>query len=213
MPKSPFSPALNTLIDRFEHVRARVERSLHPGKVTCKPGCSWCCYLLVRVYVPEGFSLARTLFRLHLTETARNLVAQSADQVELAARYGYGTLGYDGESAAAEWWGKQIPCALLKEKGCSVYGYRPLTCRAYFTRDPVEKCQTGQAEPVDVQEAHKALLAASQTFVTTVFGRDTIFAPALLLSHAVSCAFATAQGNAHAFDNWVLDRQPEVKTE
>jgi hypothetical protein len=79
----------------------------------CKPGCAFCCSTKVEVSDIEALDIARAI---HSLPAARQEQMREAlrDQSERRAK------ANDSE---------RIPCALLENGLCSIYSYRPATCR------------------------------------------------------------------------------------
>ena len=103
------------------------ERALKTGKpISCKSGCSNCCYHPVHVTALEGAVMYRHLVaRGRWTPSFRESVRAHAERTH--------DLRYE------LWLLSMIPCPLLDEKTsrCTAYDARPLACRVTFsTADP-----------------------------------------------------------------------------
>jgi hypothetical protein len=84
--------------------------------VECRKGCYWCCHNVVMVSAPEIFLIADNVRK---TGDAAFIAATFAGAERIAA------LGDETRYA------KKIPCALLRERVCSVYKLRPTVCRKH----------------------------------------------------------------------------------
>ena len=85
-------------------------------QAVCTKGCSHCCYVNVEV----------TRVEAELIAEKQNIKILSKDK---PSRKDYGK--------------NLVPCTFLDEsKGlCSIYEYRPLACRTFFTMDSVDFCK------------------------------------------------------------------------
>lgn len=88
------------------------------GSGDCKRGCSHCCFQRVTVTAPEAFYIANHIRSdrkkvARVIETSRQIGGMSQDQ-RLRAR---------------------VPCPLLSETLCSIYGTRPIGCRGAISLD------------------------------------------------------------------------------
>ena len=112
---------------------AMTQKYLHPGSppVACKPGCSWCCYQLVPVSVPETLRIVSFLRELPPQE--------SANTIERLRSLDKATRGLTSQQRV------RIPksCAYLRDGECSIYPVRPLAC-AEFTSYDVQVCKRGK---------------------------------------------------------------------
>jgi len=103
------------LIDYFE----RENQLPHP--IACREGCSFCCYNQVEVTPVEALGIGHH-------------VAQNFSQAEwqaLMARIGRALSLKAGKSRKKiARLRPELPCSLLIDGRCSVYGVRPLVCRA-----------------------------------------------------------------------------------
>ena len=89
------------------------------AEIQCRAGCSFCCYQNVDVTIPEAILVALQLG--DEADTRREAVLAAADacrEIDDKARIATG-----------------IPCPLLVERRCSVYGVRPINCRSFTSPD------------------------------------------------------------------------------
>jgi hypothetical protein len=97
------------------------------AKLSCDQGCSWCCYLRVRVTPLEIMYLVDHLRACLPPEellTIRQRVIR-ADEI---------TRGMDGIHRL----GARIPCPMLMDGKCIAYPVRPFACRFYHSLDSTE---------------------------------------------------------------------------
>lgn len=129
---------VETSIGRVEVLRhdlsSEFERKVHAevpkagARVTCSPGCHWCCYHPISISVLEGILIYRWIVsRGKWTLALKAKLKESADQQ-------FGTT-YE------VWLLSLISCPLLGEdKRCSVYSARPLVCRGYYSISDPHYC-------------------------------------------------------------------------
>lgn len=112
---------------------AMTKKYLHPESppVACGPGCSWCCYQLVAVSVPETLRIVSFLRDLPPSEAAT-----TADRVRSLDR---ATRGITSQQRV----GIPKSCAYLRDGECAIYPVRPLAC-AEFTSYDVKVCKRGK---------------------------------------------------------------------
>ena len=110
----------------------------------CAQGCAHCCHIAVPISRAEATFISE---HIHL-ETADIRVSKRRDE----GSFSYAT-----------------PCPFLRESECSIYEYRPMTCRAHFNFDIDEywcRCENwakpGAAVPKpNFAPLHRAYYAAS----------------------------------------------------
>jgi len=92
-------------------------------KISCKKGCSFCCYLHVDITSAEADILAE-----HVTEKhqIKQFMVQSNHNLDT-----WGELPYQDRK-----------CAFLVNGECSVYEDRPMSCRKYLVINDPQKCNT-----------------------------------------------------------------------
>lgn len=140
-------------------------------KVSCKRGCTHCCYMLTSIHMLEGRLIAEELMsRPHWRRVAKSL--------SVAAHQGLEVHGSRNDYLKAK-----IPCPLLDldTKDCTVYDVRPSVCRNYFVASPPEKCAPEYDEP-DVRIFNTNMLVATALkFCVDVSGGQMVVAPIPLM--------------------------------
>jgi hypothetical protein len=114
--------------------------------VTCKVGCSACCYMQIHISSSEALGLAvfimdHPTLRANLTKYVENVI-QLWSKPSLVKRF------KDKPPRPSQQqdihWGFQIPCPLLTaDDMCAAYDLRPLRCRAHQVCSPPENCAPG----------------------------------------------------------------------
>jgi len=145
-------PEAFRLADRL--VRQAQERAARCGlQVQCCKGCGVCCRYLVRISLPEALFLAE---RIQQTTHPRreDLLARFARVREvLQQEWLYEDLRGGLTSAQVDityphrlylfsrsYLELGLPCPFLEDDACSIYAYRPTTCRQYVVTSPSSRC-------------------------------------------------------------------------
>lgn len=112
---------------------AATKKHRHPESppVACQSGCSWCCYQLVPVSVPETVRITAYLRDLPASDFAS--IATRLRALDRATR------GLTSPQRA----GIPKACAYLQDGQCAIHPVRPLAC-AEFTSYDVQVCKRGK---------------------------------------------------------------------
>ncbi len=111
-------------------------------KVTCRKGCSHCCYQLVEVSEHEALLLAGMLEEIKVRLDPTELLAESP------------------RSFRPEEWSR-YKCPLLKGGKCILYEYRPAVCRKYNVTSKSRFCNTKESQRVSRAASTQAELAST----------------------------------------------------
>ncbi len=109
-------------------IQEYVNKSLvaYEGKVTCKKGCSYCCYLHVDISDDEAKLLIAYSNELGFTIDWEKLERQNK---------------YTGTEAWRDLPAEDKKCIFLSNTGvCQVYDHRPMSCRKAMVISEPEKC-------------------------------------------------------------------------
>lgn len=97
---------------------------LSSGPVSCKSGCSNCCFYPVMISILEGISIYQWLANHGMWSSKLKAHLQESKE-------------QTWDLASEVWLLGMYPCPFLKDDQCSVYEARPLLCRTTFSRgDP-----------------------------------------------------------------------------
>jgi Fe-S-cluster containining protein len=108
----PFK-ALAILYDYFDRFFAPAN-----SLVACHQGCGYCCHIGIGLYQVEADYIAAS------TGAAAKKVLP------------------DPTRKASSWFDPARPCPFLRDNACSIYAYRPMTCRTHFNFEPTNRrCQ------------------------------------------------------------------------
>lgn len=105
------------------------ERDLRRDKkLSCRPGCSNCCYLPIEISLLEAIPIYREIVqRGRWTPAFTKSLREHAEKTNLLS--------------PAIWLLTRIPCPLLTgDQRCSVYGVRPFHCRTMWATDDPFYC-------------------------------------------------------------------------
>jgi Fe-S-cluster containining protein len=152
LPLSARVPEAYKLADRI--AREAVEREEKRGfKVPCSKGCAACCRSLVRVSIPEALYIAERLLEserpwrdeiLERFQQARETLEQNgfAETLERDLVREPGDVSYDHRLhlLSRRYLALALPCPFLVEETCSIYSWRPITCRQYLVTSPAHWC-------------------------------------------------------------------------
>jgi Fe-S-cluster containining protein len=118
--------------DVFRKVKERF-----PDLVTCRVGCTECCYALFDLSLIEAMYI-HFRFNETLDETRRSNVLEKADtadrQIHIIKRKAYKAFesGKSEDEILEEMAQEKVRCPLLNETDrCDLYAFRPITCRLY----------------------------------------------------------------------------------
>jgi Fe-S-cluster containining protein len=103
------------LIDYFEAANSL------PHPIACRAGCNFCCFNQVEVTLPEALLIGNYVAQNFSWEARDGLLRRVGRALTLKA-------GKSKHKIARL--RPKLPCPLLQEGKCSVYGVRPLVCRA-----------------------------------------------------------------------------------
>lgn len=110
-----------------------VRELLKDAKISCRRGCSHCCYLLVYLTLPEALAIAERLLSSpeRLKEVRRAIAAQLTTLTDpLITQHSY--------------FRQQHPCIFLNNSECTIYDVRPTECRYYYVLSSPDLCgETG----------------------------------------------------------------------
>ncbi len=116
----------------FEAAKAERENIPH-----CKMGCSYCCYLQVH--------LSRLELKLIL-DHVQSLPQMEKKRIKRVAATNRSKIEKNPELNRVE---LKLPCPFLKDKKCTIYDIRPLSCRGYNSVK-VSDCKKGFGKKADI---------------------------------------------------------------
>jgi Fe-S-cluster containining protein len=105
---------------------------------SCRPGCSFCCYLRVAVHPDEVFAIV-DFVRSRLSKGEVEELRRRAREIAGQRR------SFGGRRQLAA----NLPCPLLKDGLCAAYEVRPTACRAYHAERSAT-CEYSFAHPEEL---------------------------------------------------------------
>ena len=123
------------------------------SRISCGKGCSHCCHISVAVDGKE----ADLIYEM----------ADGWDEDEVAH------MRRQAEFTWEEWMTKPIEqrrCIFLKNNTCSIYEFRPASCRKMFVVSPAEMCDTVAHPKGEIQQWFSLGAEVMATAASTVFG-------------------------------------------
>lgn len=136
------------IMQTIDLIVSKTDENMPAGtKVSCKKGCSACCHMRVGVADSEAEVMVSHIKRLGLKLDRKRLLAQKDRFVE-----DYHTIGWE-----------QQKCGLLADDGsCSLYQWRPSSCRKYAVVSPPEMCDPRRYKNAwIVQDVHAEAFVAA----------------------------------------------------
>lgn len=145
--------------------------------VKCGEQCSDCCHAVFGLFLVESLYLNRRFN--DLDEESRRVILARADQADrdlVRVQKRLEQLGDDPQKLSAALSRERIRCPLLNdEQKCSLYPYRPVTCRVYgipnLMGGKIQACwkagfEKGKAYPAfDLDSAYQELYRLSQAIL------------------------------------------------
>ncbi|HAT11144.1 MAG TPA: hypothetical protein DCS97_11265 [Planctomycetes bacterium] len=118
------------------------ERPPPTGPVTCRRGCSACCYQPAPLTPAEAFMLGDLL---HAHPDLRRRADHSRRRDRISFRQN------PRSSVHQRWLRERIPCPCLSDDGsCSIHPQRPLVCRQHHVSSPAEACTSPDGIGVEI---------------------------------------------------------------
>jgi Fe-S-cluster containining protein len=160
----PFPADLQDLLPVFRSITddlvniAIHEAATENKAISCKPGCTACCYMAVPVSEPEAYRL-RALVDGMPEEQRSAVQARFSAAMDLFRNTGL--LEELFQSPLTEddipkkmanlnaYYAKWQPCPFLENDKCSIYAERPLICREFMVSSPPENCSNIEGEGVE----------------------------------------------------------------
>ncbi len=174
-----------------------------PNELACKKGCGYCCHTRVTVTVPEAFLLARAV-RAQWEDPAHPFKGRFQAQ-ETVTR---------GLSVAERFAGRTA-CPILLDGSCSQYEPRPLTCRAYGSKNLVACIELYNQVSHNIPQSQTSQMMRSIIFagLTAALKHCKLDSTGYELGHALTVAVDRgAEARWLAGENIFADVAPEVRT-
>jgi Fe-S-cluster containining protein len=125
----------NPFLDRYREARRQVSeefrrnKSMHGGRIHCRPGCTDCCHHLFQISEIEAAEISRFVRQLPGPERSRlEDRARPYREARDALMRRHGFIDARGRLPSLE---TRLACPALHGGRCTLYGHRPLICRKY----------------------------------------------------------------------------------
>ncbi len=122
-------------VNLVEHLLKKIDGLVNSAtrerkvKFDCKEGCASCCSLRVELWEPEVIYVANNIKNLPQAQQE-----QIVRDLEIFVAKVKGLTSTERRAL-------NLPCAFLKNNGCSIYNFRPFSCRKWHSLD-VNSCNT-----------------------------------------------------------------------
>lgn len=149
---SALVPEAFRLADRIACEAAEREER-RGSKVSCSEGCANCCRFLVCLSIPEALYMYERLLEaerpwhyqiLDRFQQAREALRQNglAEMLERDLVREAGDVSYDHRLhlLSRQYLALNLACPFLDYEICSIYSWRPVTCRQYLVTSPARWC-------------------------------------------------------------------------
>ncbi len=147
-PQQHFYPIIDLLV-------AEAVSEIESGKkrISCRAGCSHCCYLLVEISWAEAVELAHWVIEQeepHRTQLIARVKANAEEartvfeKSKKDARYGAPVFDDEAELSQKSYdryfFDQSRPCPFLENDRCTAYAVRPSACRMHVVTSPPILC-------------------------------------------------------------------------
>jgi len=152
------------------------------ANVSCRAGCSHCCYHPISISILEAIAVYRWLVKNHRWTTGLKKRVQEAADRQIGVSY-------------EVWLLSLIPCPLLNdEKLCSAYEARPLVCRTYFSLGDPHYCHPHRLGENTKMVPREELVKAYHNEQTKVLRRHRLQLTTLPIGSALLLAEQICEG-------------------
>lgn len=161
---------LEGLYRRYDSFVALFERF-----VSCRRGCTACCYYLVGTSFLEAELIKRYAVRLLSQEQLDAIRVRVREQLAYYIRENQRPRDRQkDEELLAAYFQKRLPCPFLSaENDCMVYPVRPFTCRSHSAVSDPHACETGKGlDLLDVMGLTTSIATALVELCATYFGDE-----------------------------------------
>jgi len=144
----------------YVELDAEFVKSADGMKISCKPGCASCCYLLTLITLPEGVAIAEHfLSDVQMRNKIPELMRSFFQQIQHIEAGGV-------KAIRDSYFRKKVPCTFLDTatNRCTVYSVRPGACRYHAVVSDPEGCSPevrGVVSKVNVLALDAALLSTA----------------------------------------------------
>jgi Fe-S-cluster containining protein len=148
-----YGKAYSQIWENTERLFAK-QLSMQGQTISCKKGCTYCCFQYTLTNLAQGFIILDYLFqndkalRLFLRNYSRmdKQALSVAEEIDLKVLSGMSVHASSDrnnlaiESLNSKYLDFQVPCPFLEDAVCSIYPVRPGCCAAHRSTSPPEWC-------------------------------------------------------------------------
>lgn len=125
------------MVSLYADIDPKFQKASSHLSISCKAGCSGCCYLMVLVSLPEAIAIAEYFLEDHQRRQMIPLLMRSfLEQVQQ-------TPSGPVAEVRENYFAKKVPCTFLdtETKLCTIYPVRPAACRYHAVVSDPALCQ------------------------------------------------------------------------
>ena len=151
--------------------------------ISCRKGCSYCCYHYVTVSLAQGIVIVDHLYRRkdllkrfldnyeHWREQGKS-IADGIDHIRihaLSTSMPINQVITKTRPLSSKYFGSNIPCPFLVDNECSIYPVRPPSCSGHHAVSPREWCAPTSQQQPEIRRS----MSADEDFIKIVQLADT----------------------------------------
>lgn len=147
----------------YESLRGGV--SAEGREISCRKGCTWCCYHYVSVSLAQGMVIVdylygrKDLLKLFLDryEQWRERAEPLSDEIDrirnqaLSSSTPVERVIEETRPLSTRYFEANIRCPFLRDGLCSIYTVRPLACSGHHSVSPPEWCAPGSEQKPEIR--------------------------------------------------------------
>lgn len=139
------------VLQLYREYEPYVANAIEKKGVTCKEGCAHCCMMPATATVPEMVPVVEYLTSRSDWKTKKPALERELNK-QLAAFAGVDIID---EKVRIEFFNRQIPCAFLSDRRCTIYAHRPAVCRYHMVVTPPANCAQGEVKETTLVDLTK----------------------------------------------------------
>jgi len=135
--------------------------------ISCRKGCTYCCFHYVTVSLAQGIVIADYLYRrrdllkrfLDNYERWRpqaESISGRIDQIRVGALSSSAPMDYviaETRPLSTQYFQSNIPCPFLADNACSIYEVRPPSCAEHHAVSPPEHCAPDSPQKPEIRRS------------------------------------------------------------
>jgi Fe-S-cluster containining protein len=186
-------------------ISAETEKRLAQGSpVSCRKGCTHCCFQVIPVSAPEAFYLVDLLKLDTLSsDSNRDWKNRVTEQFQKnISKIKTGNMEEGGYfNQAQKYFSLQMPCPFLFENSCSIHASRPHACREQLVFSNPEDCKNINSNLIQVMHLPISIREALALVAAEVLGTIQEMIPMI---HMFSWVKENQEAGSRTFDSKYL---------